>query len=164
MSDDATMQTKSWPRFIKTVSVFALAGSLIGGAIPYLAVLLFFFLPVIIQLHGVSNAFVVVNAAFTVLAIGMLFAVLLAIPPAVAAGLVIATWEHLRGRSSAWFAGMVGLLVGLVSVAVYWQLLYSSADDEKWAAVITVMLGSILACISCWWLVRPRLKEVERAA
>lgn len=162
MSDSAMMQTTGpRSRVIKTLLTFALLGPLIGGAIPYLAVLLFFFLPVIIQLHGVSNAFVVIRAAFTVLAIGMLFAVLLAIPPAVAAGIVIATWEHFRGRSSAWFAGMVGLLLGLVSVAVYWQLLYSSADDEKWAAIITVMVGSIFASVVCWWLVRPRT-EVAR--
>jgi hypothetical protein len=156
MNDGAITQAKSWPRFIRTILTFALAGPLIGGAIPYLAVLLFFFLPVIIHLHGVSNAFVVVNAAFTVLAIGMLFAILLAIPPAVAAGLVIATWEHFRGRSSVWFAGMVGLLVGLMAVAVYWQVLYSSSDEEKWAAVITVMIGSTLASVVCWWLARPR--------
>ena len=164
MSDGPITQAKSWPRFIRTMLTFALAGPLFGGAIPYLAVLLFFFLPVIIQLHGVSNAFAVIGAASTVLAIGMLFAVLLAIPPAVAAGIVIATWEHFRGRGSAWLAGTVGLLTGLVSVAVYWQLLYSSAEEEKWAAVITVMLGSILASVVCWWLARPRLNEVERAA
>jgi hypothetical protein len=159
MSDSARMQAAELrSRLVKTLLTFALLGPLIGGAIPYLAVLLFFFLPVIIQVHGLSSAFAVIGAAFMVLAIGMLFAVLLAIPPAVAAGIVIATWEHFRGRSSAWFAALVGLLVGLVSVAVYWQLLYSSADDEKWAAVVTVMLGSIFASVVCWRITRPRLQ------
>jgi hypothetical protein len=160
----ATMQTERPPsRVIKTLLTFTLLGPIIGGAVPYFAILLSFFFPTLVWLHGFSGALVVVNAAFTVLAIGLLFAVVLAIGPAVAAGIVIAVWEHRRGRSSFWFAALVGLIVGLASVAIYWQLLYSSADDEKWAAVITVMIGSILGCVTCWWLVRPR-KAIERAA
>jgi hypothetical protein len=152
---------KSGKRFVRTSLVFALAGPVIGGVVSNLLAFVFFFIPVLISLHGLGNAFVIVRAAFVVLLIGLLYSLILSIVPAIFAGFAIAAYEYFRGRSAWWLAIVVGVLAGIASVPVYWIFMRWSpaiASSFDSGEALTIIVGSVIASICCWWLVRPKTK------
>jgi hypothetical protein len=162
MSGGAPAQAE-WSRFVQALLVFVLAGPLIGGVVPYLVINLAVTLPAMIAIHGMEHIFVVLRAAFTTLAAGMLYAVLLQIIPAILSGAAIAGWEYVHGRSGVWLPVLTGVLSGVTSMLVY-RLLGWPADlagSFISAETVFITLGSLVGSIACWWLVRPRPAGID---
>jgi hypothetical protein len=162
MSDGATAQTQQ-PRFLRTFLTFALIAPVIAGVVPSLVLFLLFLLPLMIKLHGLENLSVLLLVASTNLAIGVLFAIIIAFPPAMISGIVIAVWERMHGRTGVWLPIAASFFGSIAAAVVYWWLFDWSSIEETWAISIALVAGSIFASFVCWRLVRPRLKEVERA-
>lgn len=159
---------RSRRRFVGTVMVFALVGPVISGAIPYLTFIAWILLEGTINgiatgigVFGYISA-VVPSLAATIIT-GMLFEIVLHIAPAVVAGLVVATWEHVRGRPGVWLPIAAGLLAGILCVPIYLRLLGRPLSLENLFysfTAISVVTGSALAAVSCWWLIRPRKRAL----
>lgn len=153
---------KNGRRFFRTVLVFSLAGPILGGMISNLIAFVAFFVPGLILVHGVNGAFSVLRAAYVILAVGLLYSVIFAIAPAIIAGFAVAAWEYSHGRSALWFAAIAGVLGGVASVPVYWLFMRWSptlASSFDTGEALAIIAGAVIATISCWWLLRPKVQE-----
>jgi hypothetical protein len=152
--------TKNGARFAKTFLVFSLLGSIVSGLLPNLLALIVFAIPLMIKVHGFGGAMSVLFAASTIFLIGMLYAVLLAIPSSVLTGLAVGAWEYFKGRIALWLVALIGLIAGLLWVALYLRLGLSPEEAREFNSPETFLIvaGSVVASIFCWWLVRPKTK------
>jgi hypothetical protein len=151
---------KSGGRFAKTFLVFSLLGSIVSGLVPNLLMLIVVVIPVMINVHGPGGAMSVLFAASTIFLIGMLYAVLLAVPSSVLTGLAVGAWEYFKGRIALWLVALIGLIAGLAWIALYLWLGLSPEEAREFYSpeIFIIVAGSVIASICCWWLVRPKTK------
>jgi hypothetical protein len=126
-------------RFALTVLVFALVGSLIGGAITIVGYVIFGFHITVPGQAGWMILAAMIYALWRAYPIGLV--------PAAGVGAIIAVRDRFRGSSLA-EAALIGGGIG-----VLWALFVSGRDYGNLFTVL-VIIASLVAAAACWKLTR----------